>query len=340
MAGKGSYIIVGENIHCTRVKMTSGKFVGKTQSGQDALVFKAKGATRYLPIPASFVESEEWASGKVKHVQVAIRQGMHGKPDEAAEGVAYLHALAAEQEASGAWFLDVNVDEYSMDIDEKIVAMEWVAKVLQSASTVPLSIDSSEPRILEAGLAACNPARGKPMVNSVSLERTAMIAIAAKAKACVIAGATGERSMPEGVADRIDNIHRLMALLGKAGIGHGDIYLDPLVMPVSVNTANPGFLLDAVASLRKEYGPAIHFAPGLSNVSYGLPKRPVINQVFAWLALKAGCDGGIVDPAQINDTVLSALDVNAGQAALARDLLQGKDEYGMNWISSIRDAQG
>ena len=146
-----------------------------------------------------------------------------------------------------------------------------------------MSIDSSDPNILRAGLAACDKSRGKPMVNSVSLERAAMIPIAAKAGACVIAGATGEASMPASVEDRVSNISLLMAKLTDAGFTPGDIYLDPLVMPVSVDTKNPGMVLEAVRAMRAAYGKDVHFAPGLSNVSFGLPKRAIINQVFAWL---------------------------------------------------------
>lgn len=130
-----------------------------------------------------------------------------------------------------------------------------------------------------------------------------------------------------------------MKRLDAEGFSHEDIFLDPLVMPVSVDTANGNVVIEAVRELRAEYGKSVHFAPGLSNVSFGLPKRPLINQVFARLCLDAGCDGGIVDPAQINDRVLSSLDLSSGQNALARDLLMGKDEYGMAWISACRDAQ-
>lgn len=335
----GRYIIVGENIHCTRIRMTAGKFVGLAEDGRSSLVFKEGAATRYLPIPDAFLDSEEWKSGRIKHVQVAIRQGMGGVRADAEAGVAYLRAMALEQEANGAWFLDVNVDEFSMDIDEKIEAMKWIAATLQKCSRLPLSIDSSDPRLLEAGLASCDPSRGKPLVNSVSLERAAMIPVAARANARVIAGASGEQRMPEGVSERVANIRRLMALLDGAGISHGDVFLDPLVMPVSVNTDNPGFMIDAVRELRAEYGSEVHFAPGLSNVSFGLPKRNVINQVFAWLCLQEVCDGGIVDPAQINDRTLAAIDFGVPAYALARDLLRGEDEYGMNWITACRDGQ-
>ena len=108
-------------------------------------------------------------------------------------------------------------------------------------------------------------------------------------------------------------------------------------MPVSVDTLNPGYVIEAVRILRAELGPGYHFAPGLSNVSFGLPRRPLINQVFAKLCLAAGCDGGIVDPVQINDGVLSSLDLGFGAPALARELLEGRDEFGLDWISAYRE---
>ncbi len=337
MTTKGNYIIVGENIHCTRIRLASGKFVATMKDGRSALVFKEGKEARYMPIPEVFTSGEEWKNGKIKHVQAAIRQGMYGSGEDAEAGKAYLKAMALEQAAAGAWFLDVNVDEFSMDLSEKIKAIEWTAEVLQSTAGLPLSIDSSDPNILRAGLAACDKSRGKPMVNSVSLERAAMIPIAAKAGACVIAGATGESSMPASVEDRIANIKLLMAKLADSGFAPGDIFLDPLVMPVSVDTKNPGMVMEAIRAMRAAYGKDVHFAPGLSNVSFGLPKRAVINQVFAWLCLKEGCDGGIVDPMQINDQTLSALDTESGVAKLAKELLLGNDEYGMNFISASRD---
>jgi 5-methyltetrahydrofolate corrinoid/iron sulfur protein methyltransferase len=337
MTSKGSYIIVGENIHCTRIRLATGKFVAAMKDGRSALTFKEGAETRFMPIPEAFTSGEEWQNGKIKHVQAAICQGMYGSGDDAEAGKAYLRAMAREQEAAGAWFLDVNVDEFSMDLAEKIKAIEWTASILQSTAGLPLSIDSSDPNILRAGLAACDKSRGKPMVNSVSLERAAMIPIAAKAGACVIAGATGESSMPASVEDRLANITQLMATLADADFALGDIYLDPLVMPVSVDTKNPGMVMEAVKAMRSKYGKDVHFAPGLSNVSFGLPKRAVINQVFAWLCRKEGCDGGIVDPMQINDKALSALDTETGVAKLAKELLLGNDEYGMNFITASRD---
>jgi 5-methyltetrahydrofolate--homocysteine methyltransferase len=337
MASKGSYIIVGENIHCTRVRLTSGKFVADLGGGKMALVFKDGAETKHLPIPASFTESGDWKAGKVRHVAAAVQQGLYGAEADKEAGEKYVQAMAREQEAHGAWFLDLNVDEFSVDRAEKIKAIRWAAGVIQKVSTVPLSIDSSDPEILEAGLAACDRSKGKPMVNSVSLERASFIPLAGKAGACVIAGATGESKMPDTIEDRMTNIGELMEKLKSAGIALGDVYLDPLVYPASVDVKNSLMVIDSVKALRAKYGAQIHFAPGLSNISYGFPKRNVINQVFAKLCLEAGCDGGIVDPAQINDKVLAAVDYGVETFRLARELLLGNDEYGMNYISAFRE---
>ncbi len=334
---KGQFIIVGENIHCTRIRLTSGKFVVTLPDGRSALAFKHQGTPCTLPIPEAVVAGEEWRNGKVRHMAVAIWQGLYGKEAEQAAGVAYLEAMAREQEATGAHFLDLNVDEFSMDQAEKLRAIVWTAKILQQASTLPLSIDSSNPEILKAGIDACDRSRGKPMINSVSLERAASIPVAAAAGAKIIAGATGVTGMPETVEARLANIAELMACLERHGFKRADIYLDPLVFPVSVDGANGLAVLDAIGAMREAYGPAIHFAPGLSNVSFGLPKRLLINQVFTRLCRDRGCDGGIVDPLQINDGILDGLDPASEPFRLVTDLLLGRDEFGMNYIAASRE---
>ena len=208
---------------------------------------------------------------------------------------------------------------------------EWC----RGASGLPLSIDSSNPDILKAGLGACDRRRGQPLVNSVSLERASTIAAAAGAR--VVASAAGATALPETVEERLANVAELMPMLERHGFARGDIYLDPLVLPVSVNGANGAAVLDTIAALREAYGPEIHFAPGLSNVSFGLPKRALVNQVFAVLCRRRGCDGGIADPLQINDRALDALDPASAPFRLAENLLLGRDEFGMDYIAASRD---
>src|SRR6056297_2643273 len=137
MSEKGSYIIVGENIHCTRVRLTKGKFVKEMPDGSFALVFSEQGESNHLPLPDSVVNGENFKNGKVRHVAVALQQGLNGPGEEKGLGKRYIQAMALAQEANGAWFLDLNVDEFSLETDEKLEAVRWAAGILQEVSSVP-----------------------------------------------------------------------------------------------------------------------------------------------------------------------------------------------------------
>jgi hypothetical protein len=330
------FIAVGENIHCTRIFKVGGEFVKSLDDDTHVIAYREGGREKHLPIPRMFVDSSDWQSGRVKHAAVAIWQGLNGDAEGKAAGIEYLKYLARHQEAHGASFLDLNVDEYSTDLEERLGVAKWLAGIIQEAASIPLSIDSSNLQILDAGLSACNQSKGKPMVNSVSLERKDAIRLAANAGAAVIAAASGETSMPTSQEERLENLDKLMDLLQQAGLGLGDIYLDPLVFPVSVDPNNGILILKTIEALRKRYGSDIHFAPGLSNISYGMPKRKLINQVFAHLCTQRGLDGGIVDPIQINDRVLAEIDPSSEEYKLTRAFLIGEDQFGMSYISAVR----
>ncbi len=91
--------------------------------------------------------------------------------------------------------------------------------------------------------------------------------------------------------------------------------------------------------MRKEYGSEVHFAPGLSNISFGMPNRKLLNQVFAWLCREAGMDGAIANPLHINGSILDGLDVKGEQFALARAFLVAEDQYGMEYIGASREGK-
>lgn len=330
------FICVGENIHCTRIYKTDGKFVTKTDAGF-SIPYKSGGMARQLPIPKVFFDGPEWASGKVKHCAVAIWQCIHGDATGKETGKDYLSSLAQAQEKAGATYLDVNVDEFSTDIPERIRLMDFTVKLIQKASRLPMSIDSSNLEILRAGLSACDRVSGAPMLNSVSLERTTALDLAAEFKAVVVASAAGESDLPCNTAERLANLAKLVPQLTVRGIKTGAIHIDPLVFPISTDQTNGNGFLDAVSSVRKTYGPEIHIVAGLSNISFGMPNRKLLNQVFTWLAIQAGADGGIVDPLQINTGILERLDTGSAAFNLAKDLLTGLDEFGMNYITACRD---
>ena len=331
-----TFIGVGENIHCTRIYKVGGKFCRQDGDGY-SIYYKAGSEDRTLPVPESFMSGSDWEAGKVKHCAVAIQQGVYGEGAAQAAGIDYIQSLARRQVAAGATYLDINVDEYSTDIEERMRLMVWTVNQVQAAVEIPVSIDSSDMGILAAGLKACDTSRGKPMVNSVSLERPEAIAAAAGAGAVVIASAAGESGLPANTEERLANLDRLMPLLEAAGFMAGDIHVDPLVFPISVDGTNGTGFLDAVRAIREKYGPEIHIVAGLSNVSFGMPSRKLINQVFTYLAVEAGADGGIVDPMHINADVVNSMDVESEGFRLAKDLLSGADDFGMNFITATRE---
>jgi 5-methyltetrahydrofolate corrinoid/iron sulfur protein methyltransferase len=336
---KRPFIIIGENIHCTRIFKVGGANVKKLDSGAHVIAYNAGKEARQLPIPERFTKGADWEAAKVKHCAVAVWQGLYGKGADQAAGIHYLQTLAAKQEAAGARFLDINIDEFSTDGDEKLRAVKWVADVVQKGCKLPLSIDSSNPAILRAGLAACDRARGPAMVNSVSLERADAIAVAAEFKAAVVASAAGEKGLPSSLDERLANIGALLPKLQAAGIRPEATYVDPLVFPISTDSNNGKSFLETIRQVRARHGEAIHITGGFSNVSFGMPARKLINQVFTWLAVEAGADSGIVDPMQINGRVLDTLDANAETFRLAKALLTGEDEFGAEFIAAHREGK-
>ena len=331
------FIIIGENIHCTRVFKREGNLVGSAPDGRPAVIYNDGGKKKFMPIPELILKSGDWENGKVKHCSAAIWQGMNGKVADKEAGLDYLRVMALKQEKAGATYLDINVDEFGLNLEERIKAMQWTADIVQKTAKLPLSIDSSNVDIMRAGLKACDPKRGRPVVNSVSLERLGLLEPIAEYKAAVVASAAGEYGLPCTVEERIANFDRLIPKLLAAGVSYPAMHLDPLVYTISTDPMNGKMFLESIAAARKKYGAEIHILGGLSNVSFGMPCRKLINQVFAWLSVEAGGDGGIVDPMQINADILRALDTSGEPFKLARALLTGEDEFGMNFITAHRE---
>jgi len=124
-----------------------------------------------------------------------------------------------------------------------------------------------------------------------------------------------------------------------AGIPLSDVYVDCLAFPISVASTYGNDYLDAVAAVREKYGPEIHITGGVSNVSFGLPKRRLINDAFLHLAIEKGLDSGIIDPIPASIQKVLDLDIDSEPVKLAIDMLSGNDDYCMNYIQAFRDGR-
>ena len=331
-----AFKIIGENIHTTRVLRRAGKRISELPDGTPAVNYRLKdGAVRYLPIPAEFTRTQDYEEGRVKHVQIALRGAMAGG-GQAAEGLRYLHRLAERQEDAGAHFLDLNVDEISLRPEQQQAAMRWLVAAMRRASRLPLSIDSSNLDIIRAGLEALN---GSGLLNSASLERLDALDLAREHGVQVIVTAAGDSGMPNDAAERVANASRVVDAALAKGIPAGDVYVDPLVFPIAVDQRFGNHCLAAIRALRERYGAAIHLTGGFSNVSFGMPARRLINDVFLRLAIAAGADSGILDPVTSRLDRVLGLDRSARSWRLAEDLLLGRDEYCAAFIRAYRKGE-
>ena len=337
-----AFKVIGENIHTTRVLRRKGKRISDLGGGVQAVNYRTKsGKVRYLLIPDEFKKTQDYEEGRVKHVQVAVRGAMAGG-EQAAEGLRYLHRLAERQEVAGAHFLDLNVDEISLHLEQQQGAMRWLVNTMKQASRLPLSIDSSNVDIIRSGLEASSDgaaAGGRGLLNSASLERLDALDLAREHDVQVIVTAAGESGMPSDTGERVANASRVVDAALARGVPARDIYVDPLVFPIAVDQEFGNHCLEAIRALRDRYGAEIHITGGFSNVSFGMPARRLINDVFLRLAIDAGADSGILDPVTSHIDAVLGLDRSARPYRLAEDLLLGADQYCVAFIRAHRKGE-
>ncbi len=330
------FTVIGENVHTSRIVLKKGRRFA-TNGGVEGVKFvSVDGAPGHLAISETMRSSQAYQEGRIKHIALAVETAMAGGV-EAAHGCEYLRRVVVDQERAGAHYLDVNVDEISLKTEEQRQAMAWLVGYVRSLRTLPISVDSSDITVLETGLAT---ARGlgdrRPLLNSASLERTEAVDLAVEYGARVIVTAAGGAGMPSDAAARIDNASRMVEAALGAGIEPEGIFVDPLVFPISVDGSFGMHTLDAIRAIRHRFGAEINITGGMSNVSFGIPARKLMNTVFINLAVDAGADSGIIDPVMNPLSEMFAADRNSTPYRIAEDALLGRDEFCMNYITAWR----
>jgi cobalamin-dependent methionine synthase I len=331
------FVVIGENIHTSRVVRADGNRIGHTPSGQPAVRVPVDGGEALLPIAPVIQDTREFRSGRVKHVMAAVLEGMSHGPD-ADLAATYVRWMAGRQIAGGAAYLDLNVDEISPDVEGRLEAMAWLVGVVGPASAVPLSIDSSDSAVMAVGLDQLDPTwagAAAPLLNSAAADRTDVLDLAVRRGSPVVLSSTGA-TMPSGTEERMVRAIEMVELSLQHGLQLADLYVDPLVIPIGVDSDGGSAYLEAVRQLRARYGPDLHITSGISNVSFGMPGRRLIGDVFLDLCVQAGQDSGIVDPVASDIRQALAPDRDAEVYRLAADLLTGADPFGMEFIEAYR----
>ena len=334
---EGEFIVIGENVHTTRVVLRKGRLVVENPDGVEAVrYYDTRRRRRYLAIPDDFKRTQDYEEGRVKHVKIAVQAAMSGHAPHSEHGLEYLHRMVRRQVDAGADYLDLNVDEVSLRLDEQKKAMRWLVGAVQEASPVPISVDSSNVETIGEGLAACDGRAGRPLLNSASLERLEALDLALRFNARVVVTAAGESGMPQDAEERVGNASRMVDAALSRGIAIEDIFVDALVFPISVDGGFGNHCFEAIRRLRARFGPGIHVTGGFSNVSFGLPCRRLINDVFTILAIEAGADSGIVDPVTSSPQRVFTMDRETEPYRLAEDMLLGRDRMCKAFLRAFR----
>jgi 5-methyltetrahydrofolate--homocysteine methyltransferase len=229
---------------------------------------------------------------------------------------------ARGQVDAGAHVIDVNTAAL---MEKEIESLKWVVQLIGDSVEVPICIDSPNPIAVTEVLSLC---KGKPMVNSITAEKeryTKLITLIQEHKPNVVGLCIDDRGMPVSSEDRIRIAQELIGRLTKDGVPIGDIYIDPVVTPVSTDTRYGIAVLDAIEAIMEAF-PGVHTICGLSNVSYGLPNRKQVNQMFLVMAMTRGLDAVILDPC--DKRIMANL--------ITTMTLLGKDEFCMNYLTAFR----
>lgn len=236
--------------------------------------------------------------------------------------VAYIRREALEQVQAGATLLDVNVG--APGIDEPS-AMQRAVFCASGAVSVPLVLDSSNPSALEAGLKAAD---GKVLINSISGESKSLrriLPLAKKYGAAIIGLALDEKGIPDTAEGRLAIARRIRNAARRIGISDNDIIIDCLTLTVSAEQKRAIESLRAIRLIKQKLG--LSTVLGVSNISFGLPQRPLISSAFFAMAIEAGLDAAIINP---KDKPM----MDAWRSAM---VLLNRDHQAVAYIEAYRD---
>ena len=253
-----------------------------------------------------------------KHVQKAVQE----------RDSAFIQDLALRQFQAGATYLDVN-SGMALYPEEEAEDFAWLVPTIQAVADVPLCIDSAHKMVIESALKLH---KGQAMINSVNGDEANMEMVFSLVKAydCKVIALTSSKAtgIPKTSTDRLKIAEKIAAEAQHQGIGLENIYYDPLVMPISTAGSNAVVYLETLREIKQTY-PGAKIVSGLSNISFGLPSRKLLNQVFLVLSLGSGMDAAILDP---TDKKIMAM-------LVATEAMLGRDEYCAQYIQAFKEGR-
>jgi cobalamin-dependent methionine synthase I len=239
--------------------------------------------------------------------------------------IQYIQDDVKKQAEAGASYIDVNAGARP---EHEMEDMEWLLGIIQEVISLPISLDSPDTKVIEEAWGLLNK---PPMINSISLEKNRyenLLSVLNHRECSVIGLCMDDSGMPIDAQDIIDRAGRLLSGLEDVGIKRENIYIDPLIQPISTDVSKGVMVMEAIQGILRQY-PGAHVACGLSNISYGLPKRKIINRTFLTMLMASGLDGAIIDP--LDEKMMSILRVS--------QMLLGQDDYCTKYLKSVRSGK-
>jgi cobalamin-dependent methionine synthase I len=237
----------------------------------------------------------------------------------------FIRKEALNQRKAGAHIVDVNARLFA---DDEVHTLKWMVQTIQKDSDLSLSLDSVNAKALAQALSSH---KGRAMLNSVTYERECyekLIPLIREFRPRVIALCMADDGVPKTAGERFEIGSRLVEKLTAGGVAIEDIFIDPLVLPMSMDDQSGRAFLDALRRLSTAF-PKVNTICGLSNISYGLPARRMVNQTFLVAALTEGLNSVILDP----------LDRRMMANLKTAETLLGKDEYCSAYLSAFREGE-
>ena len=234
----------------------------------------------------------------------------------------WIKDIAKKQADSGADFIDccASVEEGEVE------TLHWMIDLIQSVTDTPIAVDSPNAAVCVEGMKFCN----KPgMINSVSGEGDKMdivFPVIADTKWDVMALLCDDTGIPKTAADRIRVLDNIMAKAKSFGIAESRIHIDPLIEMLCTSEDGIAMVVEVMSYIKKNY-PKAHISGAISNISYNLPYRKILNIAFAVLAINAGMDSAVMDP----------LSRDLRGAIYAAEAMIGEDYMCMEYIGAFRE---
>ena len=259
---------------------------------------------------------------------IIIGEKINGSIPAVADAIArrdgeFIKERARMQDEAGATYIDCCA---SVPEEEEAETLKWMIDCIQEVSDLPISVDSPSAEVLAQVFPYC---KRPGLINSVSGEGNKMdvlFPLIADTKWEVICLLSDDTGIPKCAADRLKVFDKIMAKAKEYGIAPDRIHIDPLVEMLCTSEDGIATNIETITSVREQY-PTIHITAAISNISFNLPVRKLINYGFLVLAMNAGLDSGIMDPT--NKDMLGLV--------YATEALLGLDDYCMEYIGAYRE---